>query len=83
MSITAAMWLAPAAAVVYLLPSILACAWSSPRTGVIVAVNAGLGWTVIGWVCALRMTVRPAPPAEPTRPGLAGRGRRARIRGFR
>ena len=63
MRIAALAGLALAAAVVYMLPSILAAARNSRRTGVIVLVNALTGWTVIGWVKALRMTFdAPAAP---------------------
>jgi hypothetical protein len=60
MRITAVAGLALAAAIVYMFPSILAATRNSPRTGVIVLVNAFTGWTVIGWAYALRMTLTAA-----------------------
>lgn len=71
MRIAALAGLALAAALVYMLPSILAAARNSPRTGVIMLVNALTGWTVIGWVKALRMTLA-APGGCPRRgPGAS------------
>ena len=66
MSVIEAAALAPAAAALYMLPAIIACARKSPRTGTIVAVNACLGWTVIGWVRALQMALS-APAGRPCR----------------
>jgi hypothetical protein len=73
MRIAALAGLALAAALVYMLPSILAAARNSPRTGVIMLLNALTGWTVIGWVTALRMTLAaPAPGGWPRRgPGAS------------
>jgi hypothetical protein len=44
---------------VYWLPSILALIWRHPDLVPIVLVNGLLGWTVVGWVRAVWMLVRP------------------------
>jgi thiosulfate reductase cytochrome b subunit len=41
----------------YFLPSMLG--WKSDRRWKVVAVNVLLGWTVIGWVAAMVMAIRP------------------------
>lgn len=70
MRIAAMAGLALVVAVVYMSPSILAAARNSPRTGAIVLVNALTGWTVVGWACALRMTLTAAAgPGVRPRPG--------------
>jgi hypothetical protein len=43
----------------YWLPSILALFWRHPDLVPIVLVNGLLGWTVVGWVRAVWMLVRP------------------------
>ena len=81
MSVIEAAGLALAAAVLYMLPAIIACGRKSPRTGTILAVNACLGWTVIGWVRALQMTLSaPAGRLCRERGAAASRGRLFRAR---
>ena len=41
----------------YFAPSIVAAARSHPQIGSIVVINFLLGWTFIGWVVALAMSV--------------------------
>ena len=43
---------------VYFLPAVVACSRRSPRKDHVIAVNALLGWTVIGWVIAMREALR-------------------------
>ncbi len=43
----------------YVLPSLLAL--RHPRRGRIVAINLLLGWTMIGWVVAMLLAIRPGP----------------------
>jgi hypothetical protein len=43
----------------YFLPSMLAL--RHPRRGRIMAINLLLGWTVIGWVAAMLLAIRPGP----------------------
>lgn len=56
--------------VVYLMPWILAEAIEHPRSGWILALTLGLGWTGIGWLAACLWLMRDWPRA-PRRPKLA------------
>lgn len=38
---------------IYFMPSIVAVARKKHNTGAIVVLNVFLGWTIVGWVCAL------------------------------
>jgi hypothetical protein len=49
-----------ALAAVYMLPAIVADRRDVPNAGTVFAVNVLLGWTVVGWVFALRMACRKA-----------------------
>jgi hypothetical protein len=49
-----------ALAAVYMLPAIVADQRDVPNAGSVFAVNVLLGWTVVGWVFALRMPCRKA-----------------------
>jgi Superinfection immunity protein len=75
-----------AGAALYFLPTIIAVARKLRSIGPVVVINAFLGWTFIGWVCALAMSfgqtkndplashtiqVFPAPPALPPTPQLS------------
>jgi len=42
----------------YFLPSIIALARHVPHRASVVVINVFLGWTFIGWVVALAMSVR-------------------------
>jgi hypothetical protein len=46
----------------YFLPSIIGAKRKVVNIGSVFAVNALLGWTLIGWVVALAMAVRTNPP---------------------
>jgi hypothetical protein len=48
---------------IYFIPSIVGFVRRVPNRGVLVAVNAFLGWTLIGWVVAMAMALRPPGPA--------------------
>ena len=48
----------------YALPAILAWKRESPRKGMITAINLLLGWTVIGWIVAMVMTLSDEPQSE-------------------
>jgi Superinfection immunity protein len=52
-------------AVLYLLPVLIGMARRVPDIGALAAVNVLLGWTLVGWVAALAMALRSAPPAAP------------------
>lgn len=47
--------------VIYMLPSVIAQSRIHYNYGAIVALNVFLGWTVLGWVCALvwALTAKP------------------------
>jgi hypothetical protein len=47
-----------ALAAVYMLPAIVADRRDVPNAGTVFAVNVLLGWTVVGWVFALRLACR-------------------------
>jgi Superinfection immunity protein len=49
-------------AVLYLLPVIVGVARRVPDIGAVAVVNIALGWTLVGWVAALAMATRSAPP---------------------
>jgi hypothetical protein len=51
----------------YWVPSFVAFQRHLPSRAQVVVVNLFLGWTVIGWVVALVMALRPVPPAEVSR----------------
>ncbi|MCU0617688.1 MAG: superinfection immunity protein [Gemmatimonadaceae bacterium] len=48
----------------YFLPSMLAWSRKSQRRWKITAINALLGWTVIGWIVSMVMTWAYEPPPE-------------------
>jgi hypothetical protein len=48
-------------AVLYFLPSLLALKRQVPNIGSVLAFNALLGWTMIGWVVALAMAAPDFP----------------------
>jgi hypothetical protein len=50
--------LIPLAFGVYMLPALVADRRDAPNFGTVFAVNALFGWTVVGWVVALRMACR-------------------------
>jgi hypothetical protein len=55
--------------VAYFLPTIIAVARKLRSIGPVVVINAFLGWTFIGWVCALAMSfgqTKNDPPAVQT-----------------
>lgn len=54
--------LALVAAVIYMLPAILASALRVRACGKIAALNLALGWTVAGWAAALWWCIRAAAP---------------------
>jgi hypothetical protein len=47
----------------YLIPTIVGLVRKPPNLGVIAAINLLLGWTVIGWIAALVMALRPTQPS--------------------
>jgi Superinfection immunity protein len=57
----------------YLLPCLIGYARRAPDLAVIAVIDILLGWTFIGWVVALAMAFRSAPPGPP--PPAAGAGR--------
>lgn len=46
----------------YLLPTVVAAVRKVPNGGSVFVINLLLGWTLIGWVVALAMAARSAPP---------------------
>ena len=62
--------LTPLSLALYLLPCLIGCARRAPDMGAVAVVNILLGWTLIGWVAALAMAFRSAPPGPP--PPAAG-----------
>ena len=52
-----------ASAACYLLPVLIGCARHVPDIGAVAVINILLGWTLIGWVAALAMALRPVTPA--------------------
>jgi hypothetical protein len=57
----------------YLLPCLIGCGRRVPDIGAIVVINILLGWTFVGWVVALAMAFRSAPP-DPPPPRAASAG---------
>ena len=55
-----------AVVVAYFIPTIIATQRKVPSSGSVVVVNFFLGWTVIGWIVALAMSFRSAPPRPET-----------------
>ena len=49
----------------YLLPVLIGCARRVPGIGAVAVIDILLGWTLIGWVAALAMALRPVTPAGP------------------
>ena len=49
----------------YFLPSVIAYRRGLPRLPVLFAVNALIGWTVIGWVVVLIWSLMEAEPLRP------------------
>jgi hypothetical protein len=47
----------------YWVPTIVAAVRKVPNVGSVAVINFFLGWTFIGWVVALAMAMRSAPPA--------------------
>lgn len=52
--------------VLYLLPVLTGWLRQVPDLGMVAVINVLLGWTIVGWVCALAMALRSM------RPGAAG-----------
>ena len=48
----------------YFIPTIIALARSMPNTGSVAVINLLLGWTVIGWIVALAMSVGAGRPSH-------------------
>ena len=51
--------------IAYCVPLIVAAARHSPNTSQVAVIDLLLGWTVIGWVIALAMALKPLPPRLP------------------
>jgi hypothetical protein len=49
----------------YFIPTIVGAIRKVPNIGSIAVVNFFLGWTFVGWVVALAMSVRSVPPRQP------------------
>jgi hypothetical protein len=49
----------PLAAILYLLPSVVASLRSHHRTAHVLAINILLGWTVVGWLYSLERATSP------------------------
>ena len=54
----------------YMIPTIIAVIRKVPNIGSVVVINLLLGWTFIGWVVALAMSVRSVPPPTYAPPGV-------------
>ena len=66
--------LAMAAVGVYLAPALIAVARRADRAELVLAVNALLGWTLVGWVGAMLLATRARQlPTGPPAPGAAAR----------
>ena len=50
----------------YLLPVLVGAVRRVPDLGAVAAINILLGWTMLGWVMALAMALRPLPPEGAT-----------------
>ncbi len=48
----------------YFFPTIAASRYQHPKQSQILILNAVLGWTVVGWVIALRWALKPSRPKE-------------------
>ena len=48
----------------YFLPLIIAASRHVPNVGSVAVINIFLGWTFIGWIIALAMACRTAPPVH-------------------
>jgi|SRR5215472_10950934 len=48
--------------VLYFLPTIVALVRHSPNAGMVIVVNLFLGWSLVGWVVALVLAVKPTQP---------------------
>ena len=46
----------------YWVPTIVVLVRHAPNVAQVVVVNLLLGWTVIGWIVALVMALKPVPP---------------------
>jgi len=51
-----------AAVALYLLPLLIGCACRAPDLAAVAVVNIAFGWTFAGWIVALAMAFRTAPP---------------------
>jgi len=79
MNLPAAVALALPASTAYLAPTLAAAVRRHPRLLAVLTVNLLLGWTLLGWVAALAMTLRtPAQPASAPGGRQACRARRVR-----
>ncbi len=47
---------------IYFIPTIVGFVRGVPNRGALLAVNAFLGWTFIGWIAAMAMALRPPAP---------------------
>lgn len=52
------------AVLIYFAPSLIASRRQVPNAGSVLVINLFLGWTLIGWVVALAMAARDAPPVD-------------------
>lgn len=57
--------LAAVSLALYLLPVLIGRIRHAPDLGMVAVINLFLGWTFIGWVIALALALRSAPPAAP------------------
>jgi len=57
--------LAMATMALYPLPVLIGCARRIPDIAAVAVINILLGWTLIGWVAALAMALRPVIPPGP------------------
>lgn len=49
----------------YWVPTVVVLLRRAPNRWQVIVVNVFLGWTVIGWIVALVMAVKPKPPPVP------------------
>lgn len=59
--------LALAATGLYLLPILIGAARRVPGLGLVAVINILLGWTILGWVAALAVSLRSVIPTVPAR----------------